>query len=189
MDWGSLADWVSGVATTLALIFAFLGLRVERERDRELNRRMSEEHLARDYLERSAQASKVSAWHEDARGLSPSGLTCIRNGSESIIYDVYLALVNGRSESEGSPEIPHPFGRLLRVVPPLQTLKFPAPEGWRGMSVAPSYDITFRDSRGCTWFRSNWGRLAQREHDVYVHYDLPRPYPYHEISESGHFTE
>lgn len=185
MDWGSVADWVSGVATAVALILAFLGLHVERKRDRQLNERMADEQLARDYLEKSAQASKVSAWHEDARGVSPSGLTCIRNGSESTIYDVYLELVNGRGESEGFPGTPSHFGRLLRVVPPQQTLKFPAPEGWGGMSLAPSYDITFRDSQGVTWFRSNWGHLSEREHDVFAHYDLPRPYPYHESSTTG----
>ncbi|BBE21327.1 hypothetical protein MN0502_02100 [Arthrobacter sp. MN05-02] len=182
MDWGSLADWVSGVATAAAVIFAFLGLRGERERDRQLNQRISDEQLARDYSDRSAQASKVSAWHEDAKDVSPSGLTCIRNGSESTIYDVYLALVNGQFESEGSSGTPSPFGRLLRVVPPQQTLKFPAPEGWEGMSLAPSYDITFRDSQGVTWFRSNWGHLLEREHDVFVYYDLPRPYPYYGLT-------
>jgi hypothetical protein len=186
MDWGSAADWISGLATTAAVIFAFFGLRGERTRDRELNSRISTEQAGRDreqakraYAEKSAQAAKVSAWHEETPG-TDGGVTCIRNGSESVIYDVYAVLVNGRNESNGSLTGPEEFSRMLRVIPPLQTIRFAAPQGWRGMSRTASYDLTFRDSQGVTWFRNNWGHLEERKVDVFAHYGLMHPYPYYE---------
>lgn len=188
MEWGSAADWVSGVATAAAVIFAVVGLKAERRRDRELSVRISEEQLdrdeeqaKRDYAEKSSQAAKVTAWHEASREASVGGSTCIRNGSEAVIYDVYAVLVNGRNESDGSPTGGHEhFGRMLRVIPPLETVRFPAPQGWAGMSRTPSYDLTFRDSQGVTWFRNNWGHLQQRAVSVFDHYRLSHPFPYYE---------
>lgn len=194
MDVGSAAEWVSGLATTAAVIFAVFGLRAERQRDRAVSDRISEEQrdrdreqakrdqeqAKRDYAEKSAQAAKVTVWHEASQRSPISGLTCIRNGSEAVVYDVYAVLVNGRNESDGSPGAHKAFGRLLRVIPPLETVKFPAREGWGGMNRTASYDLTFRDSQGVTWFRNNRGHLKECKVSVFDQYGLDQPYTYFE---------
>lgn len=174
-DWGSTADWVSGLATTAAVVFAVVGLRSERQRDRELNKQISDEQAQRDYAEKSSQASKVTVWHND----NPEEIR-LRNGSEAVIYDVYVAMVNGNGESQGLHNPPADFTRMLRVVPPGETVSVVAPEGWRGAGFVPSYDLTFRDSQGVTWFRSNWGNLVERKKDVFEHYGLSRPFSYYQ---------
>ena len=172
LDWGSTADWVSGLATTTAVVFAFYGLRNERKRNKELKEQISEEQELRDYAAKSLQANQVSAWHDHE-----TGELCIKNNSGAPVYDAYAVLADGTRASSGPPRT---WGqtRLLQVVPPETTIRINGITG-QGLGYVESYDLTFRDARGVTWFRSNWGKLTEQKEDVFKRYGLTKPYPYY----------
>lgn len=178
ISWGDAATWVSGVATALAVVLGVFTLRNERRRDWTLQWRLADERERAREKEKRAQASRVTAWFD-----RPTNSFKILNNSGGVIYDVLLSLAKGRSESDGS-YLPQQFHRMLRVVPPGE-LTVPCQVGWAGMSFLPSTDATFRDANGVTWFRSNYGRLIERDTDVFTFYGLRHPYTYYEQYENA----
>ncbi|MDQ0868992.1 hypothetical protein QFZ70_001465 [Arthrobacter sp. V1I9] len=174
MEIGSWADWVSGGATALALFLGLAGLLRERKKDRELSEKIAEDEHQRKKTELAAQASKVSSWFDQN-----SSSVMVRNASESVIYDVFVVLVNGRFQSDGTPLLVDEVGEMIRLVPPGQTASIPVPLPNMALShYLVSSDLTFRDAQGLTWFRNNWGKLEKRDEDVFRHYDLEKPYKY-----------
>ncbi|MEV4954167.1 hypothetical protein [Paenarthrobacter nitroguajacolicus] len=175
VDFGSVADWVSGLATAGALVFGFVGLQRERRKDRELSAKIAEEEHGRKKTETATQASKVSSWFDES-----SNTVRVRSASESVIYDVLVIVVNGRDRSDGARFFfIDEFPRMIRLIPPGETaeIRVPLPDRQYPHYVASS-DLNFRDAQGITWFRNNWGELTQRDRDVFDHYGLEKPYDY-----------
>jgi len=162
---GELSSWVAGIATSAAFIFTVVRLVIEQGRRKRLEERAAA-------IEKESQASLVSAWFDH-----PSNSVVIRNSSSAVIYDVYGVMVPGRQESDGTINRPEYTG-LLHVVPPDQTVSVELARGWAGMSFLPSIDVTFRDTRGQTWQRNNFGRLKTLDTDVFTHYQLMQPVSY-----------
>jgi hypothetical protein len=100
---GSLAEWVAGIAITLALIFALLELALERRRALRQERR--------------SQASKVSAWFEERATEGGYDQAYISNASEGVVYDVLVAVTNGHLKSNGSRNV-EDFTSIVRQIPP-----------------------------------------------------------------------
>lgn len=103
---------------------------------------------------------EASIWHERRTTLLSS------KGSESVIYDVYAVMVTAEMSRRAARTSPSSLGGCS-AWSPARNGKSPAPEGWVGMSYVPSYDLTFLDSQGITWFRSNCGNLLERESSVF----------------------
>jgi hypothetical protein len=164
---GSWADWVAGIATTLAVIFALVELALERGRARR--------------QERASQASKVSAWFEESDRASLRDRAYISNASEGVIYDVLIAVTNGRVESDGSTTVKD-FTKILSQIPP-GVYRTSTIQGWGGMHFSPSIDLSFRDSSGRHWFRNNYGKLKEKKKDVFSRYSfLDQPVEYDEYT-------
>lgn len=173
INWGDAAGWFSGLSTSAVLLIGVLTLRNERRRDRALAVKSSEATERQDQADRRQQASQVTAWF--AR--DPDAFV-VSNNSGGVIYDVLAALVPGRGESDGTKLSPD-FYQLVRLIPPGQ-ISVPCAQGWAGMNFLPSVDLTFRDANGVTWLRNNYGKLSERESDVFSQYDLMQPHPYYE---------
>jgi hypothetical protein len=149
-DWISAgAEVFSAVGTVGAFLLAFGLLRREHRREAE---------RAED--QRRAQASQISAWVEALR--RPDGARevafHIHNASDMPIYEVALPLP--------APAGEEPAEEFIGLVPPGQTIRRPAPAGWRRSYTGPEpVQVEFLDSAGRRWTRDEQGTLARGNRD------------------------
>lgn len=166
-SWGTVPDWVAGMATSSAFIFTVAQL----SRERRL-RKVAETRSLQSA--RRTQAEAVSVWLDVS-----TREFVVSNASGSMIYDVFLRVVDGRQNSMDSARslLGPPDSRgMLAIVPPGIT-RMEAEFSW-GMHFVPTCDVVFRDARGITWFRTNRGELQELSVDVFHHYGLSLPYSY-----------
>ncbi len=169
IDWGSVADWVSGLATFGALVVVWRQQRQDhaKELQRTENERMTSER---------EQASKVCLWVGDPDPDNPPEVLRLHglehfahlrkevlychNGSNLPVYDV--AVLSAKPAINGWIE---PTGQRQHTIPPGKTLDF-------GSDVDPkSAHMTFRDAAGLWWGRSPDGNLAKMESNPYPEED------------------
>jgi hypothetical protein len=140
-DWISAgAEVFSAVGTVGAFLLAFGLLRREHRREAE---------RAED--QRRAQASQISACAREVA-------FHIHNASDMPIYEVALPLP--------APAGEEPAEEFIGLVPPGQTIRRPAPAGWRRSYTGPEpVQVEFLDSAGRRWTRDEQGTLARGNRD------------------------
>ncbi|AXE37576.1 hypothetical protein [Acidipropionibacterium virtanenii] len=190
MDPGSLADWISAVATVAATVaavfagfYAYKALGIEQAGD-------AERHEDR----RRAQAEQINAWAEHLRpgshGSGPTGsdpnrvrlVVKLQNLSNAPVYAVRLGFILGRRPREGEvPDGVNPPKRPLYadwefLLPPtdgplvLVEFNWRAVQAWQDwrlkqealnhMDARPYVELTFQDGSGTWWLRDARGRLT-----------------------------
>lgn len=165
---GSWADWVAGLATVVAVLFAFVQLAAVRRSARR-------DQAERDAAARRLQASLIAAWTDrmgvpvqedvemfrqlpsppdDFDAIRWIAVVRIRNVSDAPVYELrYAASAGVRGTAVG----------YLAVLPPTSTAEvlvpFPAPprSDWIGPAVA------FKDAHGRGWWRQENGELIEGE--------------------------
>ena len=151
---GNWAEWLAALGTSGALIFAVVGLRNERAKDRALTQRQRE-------AEERAQASLVAGWMHNVvlKGFGegfPELVIRVRNGSDLPIYVVTVSADVG---------VRGKFYRALDALAPHETrevrIAIPAPP--RSSEVTPS--LIFTDSAGRLWYRAPRGELRHPTDD------------------------
>jgi hypothetical protein len=161
--WAAIGTILGAVATFAAVVVSLVAVKHQRDRENDLQKTEADR-------QKRAQADYVAAWYDDE-----SDCIIVVNQSAQAIYDAYAVLVRHTSDGDGhSPD----YAGMLRVVPPGQKGAVPIQEGWRGMSFRPGTTLTFRDSQGITWQRTNRGHLKELDTDVFEHYGLSQPATY-----------
>lgn len=148
MPLGNWAEWVAALGTTGALIFALIGLHIERAKNRALAERQNQDQ------ERS-QARLVAGWMHDAvfegkQGF-PDLLLRVRNGSDLPVYMLTLSAEFGVAGT---------FHRVMGSLAPHETreMRIPVPS-IRPVDATPS--LMFTDAAGLKWYRTSRGDLRQ----------------------------
>src|SRR5829696_2302477 len=96
---GTWSEWVSGIATALALLFALFQLWLERRKARQLEQR--------------AQASQITAWYNgESSGPGEDEDVYILNFSQSLVFDVMVSLHRAQSETDGSKAV-QPYSSVV----------------------------------------------------------------------------
>lgn len=159
LECGDLANWVAGVATTLAVIVALLQLGLEtmrRRRDTEME-----------------QAQSVSAWFD-----FHSHRIYVRNDSNSVIYSVFVDIVLTTEPMADKGTTPGAFRGTVPFIAPKSTVAVVIERGSGGMSKTQHARVAFQDQRGQSWLRDNAGRLKKLKAPVYRHFGVSAPYTY-----------
>ncbi|HYN94856.1 MAG TPA: extracellular solute-binding protein [Pilimelia sp.] len=186
-NWELVAQWVSAVATVVALIFAAVAAvaaqrvyGVESKRDQLNAQDRAQQALA---LKR-AQGALVSAWWNLRAGGEPAHQwgVYLRNASETPVYRATLSVVDlHNSNTTVALEVP--------VIPPGETTFHPVslPTGPGHAAPAPApvdsdaqhaadfrVEMSFTDSAGVRWFRDQHGKLSELGDEVMVFCDESR---------------
>jgi hypothetical protein len=141
-------DWLTAIGTVGATVLAVIAIGIQ-IRDR---RRREDD-------ERRSQASLVSAWIERVSKPMVVGplstfehYVFVRNGSEEIVYSVWLWPVdqNGVQPVE------------VGIVAPMTTRDFEVEKSVGDPGTIP-FEIDFVDARGRSWTRRPDGRLVERQ--------------------------
>lgn len=135
INWGSVADWVSGLGTMAAVIVGVVQWNLDRKKSLTQQER--------------AQAGKVCHWVAKSKPSAVSGNLVLRNGSDLPISDVYIryrhlfgnVLSRDGKDRERSQAI-------AKVGPDAQF------EAVSGEVREDSVTLTFRDSAGVYWQRA-----------------------------------
>ena len=143
LQWGTVGEWVSGVATVIAVVIALtFSLRSERER-------------------RNAQQAAVYAWLEVAQEAEPTGTLWLTNNTESPIYDWHIAV--SWADDEGTQRQAETGSTEYGLLPPgRHSFAFTGVNG-----ALPSNDaavgvrLDFRDAQGRRLRRLSTGRLEK----------------------------
>lgn len=172
VDWGDVPNWITSLATVVALAFAAVAAaiarrtyQIESERDRvnEAARREQEDY------QRQAQAAQVSAWWGTHDG-TPGAF--VRNASGTPVYQVYLTVLGPDDRTDGTKT-------HFLVVPPSEHAEFcpiRLTDVETGMSENPvrRVKLTFTDAVGVRWLRDRYGRLTELDPRLRVQADQPR---------------
>ena len=155
VQWGDVATWVGGIATSIALFLTYALLRITRREQRTAQAEKGE-----------AQARLVSAWTNEIQqdpGSSAYSVTiAVQNSSDEPVYGFRAAV---GSEWSGT-DISYVEPDLDYIVPPKShqqkevVLQFTrARAGATGSSLP--VELLFTDAAGKHWHRDRYGRLIQ----------------------------
>jgi arabinogalactan oligomer/maltooligosaccharide transport system substrate-binding protein len=170
----TLPDWIAAVSTYAAFLaagvavyFAWRAFRIEAKRE------------ARWELDqRSAQASKVSAWYGTKVSQAPLGASelitqlsartrrgvLLRNASEAPVYDVSVFVIV-RDETRLNPEDVVWLTKDIGLLPPMSEPVFRSLEAdiqtEFPSDAEPRVQISFTDAAGVEWIRSPYGQLRE----------------------------
>lgn len=141
---GNLSDWVSGIATTVAVIITLFYSQRQAHRDDE------------------ARLHALYAWAEDTDGTeSPRWTIQVRNDTQYPIYDwsVLVATEDGHDLLEKKPPLNNTEGGVLTPGPTYFT--WLPPGDFSGGESDVHVTVRFRDSRGVAMTRSHTGQLSK----------------------------
>jgi hypothetical protein len=151
VQWGDVAAWVGGIATSAALYLTYGLLRITRREQRT------------DQAEkREAQARLVSAWTDNLQETSGSQYSVtitLQNSSDEPVYGLRTAV---GSQWSGA-DIEYVEFDLEYIVPPKSqqqkqmVLPFARTEG--GLKSPLPVELLFSDSAGKRWHRDRYGSL------------------------------
>jgi hypothetical protein len=155
VEWGDVATWVGGIATSLALFFTYALLRVTRREQRAVQAE-----------KREAQARLVSAWTTQIQpgpGSSSYSVTLtLQNSSDEPVYGLRTAVGSEWSRAE----IAYVELDLDYIVPPKASqrreiaLQFARIKPAGAGSSLP-VELLFTDAAGRHWHRDRHGSLTQ----------------------------
>lgn len=141
IQWGTVSDWVSGVATVVAVIVALtFSLRSERE-------------------QRNARLASVYAWVEVSQGIDRSGTLWLTNNAEYPIYDWHATV--SWADGQGAAKQAGTGSAEYGLLPPGRhsfTFADARSELPRN-DAAVSVQLEFRDAQGRRLRRLSTGKL------------------------------
>ncbi|MBQ9917193.1 MAG: hypothetical protein IJO71_08335 [Microbacterium sp.] len=139
---GNLSDWVSGIATAIAVIITlFYSQRQARREDEE-------------------RLHAVYAWAQHHRKVDEWGIE-VRNDTHYPIYDWSINVV----APDGTDLLAHlsPLDSSVAILTPgPQNFAWKPPEGFDASESHVQVSITFRDALGIQRTRNHTGRLTRR---------------------------
>ena len=105
LDWGSVPDWLAGVGTIGALIFAYRAVRAANRQNQHQAAqlaRLENDQRDRDEEQRRAQASNVALWwqHRDRSASGPAHAFYVSNTSDLPVTEVVFVVRTPRSQVE-----------------------------------------------------------------------------------------
>ncbi|MBB5918099.1 maltose-binding protein MalE [Nocardia transvalensis] len=158
-------DWMQGVGSLLALVFASVAVVVARRTygiESERDRVNAERREKQDLFERRSQAARISAWW----GRSPEGEpgVFVRNASEAPVYQLYATILPAerRYEDDGTKV------QNLVVPPAPEPIFLPTPDPIARPAAVRRVMVTFTDASGVRWQRNQYGRLRELQPHVTV---------------------
>jgi hypothetical protein len=153
VQWGDVATWVGGIATSAALFFTYGLLRITRREQRTAQAE-----------KREAQARLVSAWmsqiHQETSSSKYSVTVILQNSSDEPVYGLRAAV---GAEWSGA-DIEYVEFDLDYIVPPKSrqqkeiVLQFTRAGAYAARSSLP-IELLFSDSAGKRWHRDRYGSL------------------------------
>jgi hypothetical protein len=155
-EWGTVAEWISGLGTIGALLLTFFLLRHELQQAREDRKQAAEREAER----QTDQAGRVAAWaRQDTFPNRPPEITVlVRNASASPVYNVLVEV----SESLGDAQASH----FWHPVPPGETVSERLiPAEWAHIANLGEVNtqLRFTDSQGRHWLRNWYGELERQD--------------------------
>lgn len=140
---GTAANWLSGLATSSALIFSLLQYRrSQMER--------SEERTQKSIADQEAQARRVSIWVGGVQPGAKSGTLFVANNSEEPVYACEINyFATGKFER-------HERTRRLQALPPAASS---GNETVQNVLIGKVFSVSFLDSAGRHWRRDHFGEL------------------------------
>lgn len=105
LDWGSVPDWLAGVGTIGALLFAYRAVRAANRQNQHQAAqlaRLENDQRERDEEQRRGQASKVALWwqHRDESASGPAYAFYVSNTSDLPVTEVVFVVRTPHSQVE-----------------------------------------------------------------------------------------
>jgi hypothetical protein len=184
-----LGPWFEWVGVLVAALAFGATLFLLRQQQRQLGNQarqiaiQQEDARGRTVAETRAQAEKFWAWFApDHTSIGSGTPICFHNGSDLFIYEAIAVLRDWRTGARApdpnepiEPALGFDWVAIAIAVPPGETFRVMAQEGFGAMGFRAGIEVSFTDAAGRHWRRSIGGPLQELSDSAVIVYGFDYP--------------